>query len=194
MLLHPHVDNMDKSPNLSENSSIVFVKPFTWEDWYAMWRLVAYHLAEGGIIVDTADQPPPDFNLPYDESNPNYPEMDMERIDEAYLTGKGNFWIAWIDDQPVGHVGAQDCGDFIELRRMYVRAEYRQLGIGSALVQALIDHCRQQGATRIRLWTDPDGPGKFLYAKLGFQRVEPEGEERTFFRCLEGEMRMCLEL
>ena len=74
--------------------------------------------------------------------------MDMERINVAYLTGRGNFWIAWIDDQPVGHVGAQDYGDFIELRRMYVRKEFRRLGIGSALVQALIDHCRKLGAIK----------------------------------------------
>jgi hypothetical protein len=68
-----------------------------------MWKLVEYHLAESGIIVE-AIQGPPDFNLPYDETNPSYPEMDMERIDQAYLKGRGNFWIAWKDDQPLGHV------------------------------------------------------------------------------------------
>jgi len=63
-------------------------------------------------------QGPPDFSLAYDETNPNYPEMDMERIDEAYLKARGNFWIAWVDDQPVGRIGAQDLGEYVELRRM----------------------------------------------------------------------------
>jgi len=70
--------------------------------------------------------------------------MDMERIDEAYLKARGNFWIAWVDDQPVGRIGAQDLGEYVELRRMYVRKEFRRPGIGSLLAQTLIElkmHC-----------------------------------------------------
>lgn len=176
------------------NRMNIIIKPFTWDDWYAMWKLVAFSLAEDGIFVDDTEQASPDFDLPYDETNPNYPEMDMKRIDLAYLSGRGNFWMAWIDNQPVGRVGAQDMGEFIELRRMYVCQEYRRQGIGTALVQALIDHCQQVEAPEIRLWTNDDGPGRFLYASLGFQQVEPQGEERTFFRFLNGEIRMVKEL
>ena len=172
----------------------ILVRPFEWQDWYAMWKLNAYHLAESGIILDDADQGPPDFTLPYDESNPNYPEMDMERIDEAYLKGRGNFWIAWSDDQPLGHVGAQDCGDYIELRRMYVRAEYRRRGIGNLLVQALIEHCKQKKVSTIKLWTSDDGLGHSMYAKCGFRRVALEGDELSHERAIQGEIRMCLEL
>jgi GNAT superfamily N-acetyltransferase len=176
------------------NNKKILVKSFTWDDWFAMWKLQAWHLADGEIYIDNATQGPPDFNLPYDETNPKYPEMDMERIDLAYLSGRGNFWMAWIDDQPVGMVGAQDMGEFIELRRMYVRQEYRRRGIGTLLVQALIDHCKQKGVKSIKLWTEDEGPGRYLYSPLGFRQVEPQGEERIYFRFLQGEIRMLKEL
>jgi GNAT superfamily N-acetyltransferase len=172
----------------------ISVRAFEWPDWYAMWKLRAYQLAEDGIIIDDAAPDPPDFNLPYDESNPNYPEMDMERIDEAYLKGRGNFWIAWCGDQALGYVGAQDCGDYIELRRMYVRSEYRRQGIGTLLVQALIEHCNRQKVSAIKLWTAEDGLGHFLYAKCGFRQVALEGNELNHKRAIQGEFRMCLEL
>ncbi len=176
------------------NNKKILIKSFTWDDWYAMWKLQACHLAEDEIFIDDAAQGPPDFTLPYDETNLNYPEMDMERIDLAYLAGRGNFWMAWIDDQPVGMVGAQDMGEYIELRRMYVRQEYRRLGIGTFLVQALIEQCKQKDVKLVKLWTEDQGPGKFLYSTLGFRQVEAQGEERTHFRFLQGEMRMQKEL
>jgi GNAT superfamily N-acetyltransferase len=108
--------------------------------------------------------------------------------------GRGNFWTAWADGQPVGYVGAQDMGDFAELRRMYVRKECRRLGIGSRLVQALIDHCQEQKFSRIRLWTAAEGPGCFLYATLGFKQAAIQDSEVNHPYALDGEIRMCLEL
>jgi GNAT superfamily N-acetyltransferase len=176
-----------------KNQANILVRPFEWKDWEAMWKLNGYRLAEHGVIVDLPI-PPPDFNLVYDETNPNYPEMDMERIDEAYLKARGNFWIAWMEDQPVGFVGAQDKGDFIELRNMYVRKEYRRHGIGSLLVQTLIEHCRKQKSGIVKLWTSNTGPGRFLYAKLGFRPVKLQGDEFNNPYAIGDEIRMRIEL
>ena len=118
----------------------------------------------------------------------------MERIDEAHLKARGDFWIAWMDDRPVGMVGAEDIGEYVELRRMYVRNEYRRRGIGTLLVQALIEHCKKQKVSRIKLWTADDGLGRFLYTKCGFRQVELVGDELSHKRALGGEIRMCLEL
>jgi GNAT superfamily N-acetyltransferase len=177
----------------SKTEANISIKPFEWQDWNAMWQLNAYHLAEHGIIDDTI-QGPPDFSLPYDETDRRYPEMDMERIDEAYLKARGNFWIAWKDDQPLGHVGAQDYGDFIELRRMYVRKEFRQRGIGTLLVKALIEHCIEKNVGIIELWTAGDGPGRPLYEKLGFRKIEAIGGEPEYAKRASHEIRMRLEL
>ncbi len=158
-----------------------------------MWRLRACQLAEAGVFIEPQTSPP-DFNLPYDESNPEYHEIDMERIDQAYLQGRGNFWIAWTGDEPLGYVGAQDFGDYIELRNMYVRLEFRQSGIGTQLVKALVEHCIAQKAERIELWTAGDGLGRILYKKFGFQQVTPTGVEFDYAKRAGEEIRMRLDL
>jgi GNAT superfamily N-acetyltransferase len=169
------------------------IRPFGWQDWDAMWTVRRYQLAEDGVILD-GPITPPDFTIVYDETNPNFHEIDLDRIDECYLKGRGNFWIAWADGQPVGYVGAQDKGDYTELRHMYVRENYRRLGIGSKLVQALIEHCQRQKAGRIKLWTAAGGPGRFLYETLGFQQVTLHGDEANHPSALDGEIRMGLDL
>jgi GNAT superfamily N-acetyltransferase len=184
---------MPQTPGSTTTETPYLIKPFQWQDWYAMWQLVAFQLAESGIIVDTI-QGPPDFNIPYDETDPRYPEMDMGRIDEAYLKARGNFWIAWMDDQPLGHVGAQDYGDFIELRRMYVRKEFRQRGIGTLLVKTLIEHCVENNVGIIELWTAGDGLGRPLYEKLGFRKIEAMGGEPEYAKRGSHEIRMRLVL
>ena len=172
-----------------KNQASILVRPFEWKDWEAMWQLRGWQLAESGIFVD-GPIPPPDFDLVYDETNPDVHEMDLERIDEAYLKARGNFWIAWLEDQPVGFVGAQDKSDYVELRQMYVRQEFRRLGIGSLLVTALIEHCRGQKVGLVKLWTAKGGPGRYLYARLGFRQVELEGDELNHSFAARGEIRM----
>ena len=128
------------------------------------------------------------------EPDPSSPyEQDYHRIDQVYLAGRGGFWIAWLDALPVGHIGAEDRGQYLELRRMYVRQGYRRRGIGRQLVQALIDHCSAEGVPAVELWTAPDGPGRLLYETLGFFRIaaphgERDGEED------DPEMRMRLDV
>jgi len=148
---------------------VCLVRPFQWGDWNGLWQLRKYQLAEEGIKIDDVIPGKPDLSSAY--------EKDYHRIDQVYLAARGNFWMAWIDDLPVGHIGAEDKGDFVELRRMYVRAEYRRCGIGTVLVQTLIEHCIEQKVSRVELWTADDGPGLFLYEKFGFRKVEITGKE-----------------
>jgi hypothetical protein len=84
---------------------------FDWQGWSALWKLRSHQLAERGIVV-TVPPDRPDLCSPY--------ERDYHRMDQVYLTGSGGFWIAWKGATPVGHIGAQDTGSVVELRRMYV--------------------------------------------------------------------------
>jgi GNAT superfamily N-acetyltransferase len=176
------------SPNqaLARGKSPCLIKPFQWKDWGGLWQLREHQLAEEGIITDGELPQKPDLSSPY--------ERDYHRIDRIYLTARGNFWIAWLDDLPVGHIGAQDKGDYVELCRMYVRIEYRRHGVGTLLVQALIKHCIEQEVGIVELWTAQDGPGRFLYEKLGFRRVEIAGEGLDGRTDDNGEIRMRLVL
>jgi GNAT superfamily N-acetyltransferase len=122
------------------------------------------------------------------------------KLDFVYLRGAGGFWLAWDEDLPVGHIGAQDLGGVVELRRMYVRPEYRRRGVGSLLVQALIGYCAARGVAAIELWTGADDLGRKLYEKHRFQVVEGPGPgfeevvERTGYVPGEDEVRMRREL
>jgi GNAT superfamily N-acetyltransferase len=176
------------SPNqaLTRSKSTYLIKPFQWEDWNGLWQLRTRQLAEEGIMTDGELPEKPDLSSPY--------EQDYHRIDQVYLAARGNFWIAWMDALPVGHIGAEDKGDHVELRRMYVRSEYRRHGIGTLLVQALIKHCIEQKVGIVELWTANDGPGRFLYEKLGFRQVEIAGEELDGTTDDNNEIRMRLAL
>jgi GNAT superfamily N-acetyltransferase len=146
----------------------IAIKPYEPKYWATLWQLRAHQLAEAGIEVDP-DPGPPDLSSPY--------ERDYHRMDQVYLRGAGGVWFAWWDHVPVGHVAGQDWGGGVELRRMYVRAEYRRRGVGTRLVVALIEHCVTHGVTAIELWTAQGGPGRLLYEKSGFRETGGPGKE-----------------
>lgn len=61
-----------------------------------------------------------------------------------------------------------------ELKRLYVRPEYRGLGIGGALVGVAIGAARQAGYVRLRVDTVPSiVRTRALYGSLGFAEIEP---------------------
>ena len=173
----------------------ISVKPFEWDHWPHLWNLRRHQLAENGIEV-SFDEPPPQPEEVGQDSH----EWDYHRIAQVYLHGVGGFWIAWWDDTAVGHVGGQDLGGVIELRRMYVRADYRGRGVGTHLMRALITHSIAQSVKAIELWTARDGPGRFLYAKTGFREIAGLSGEFANVAVLTGrspgddEIRMRLDL
>jgi GNAT superfamily N-acetyltransferase len=83
---------------------------------------------------------------------------------------------------------------------MYVRSEYRQRTIGACLVQALLDHCRENKVKAVELWTGGEGAGRKLYEKMGFQVTAGPGKEfpdlfyRTNYLPGEDEIRMRIDL
>jgi len=147
----------------------ILVKPFEWEHWIPLMQLLSSHLAEHGVVIDIPEEP--------EDTPPGSADWDFDHIDQVYLSGSGGFWLAWYGNIPIGHVGAQDLGGVIELRRMYVKAEYRRRGAGTKLVQALTKHCGAMGVKAIELWTAESGSGRFLYEKLGFCRIDGPGSE-----------------
>src|SRR5712692_23005 len=179
--------------------SSVVIRPFAWNDWPVLWAVRLAQLAELGVILDPAAVPErPGPGSP--DSDDEY-ESDLYHMDRAYLCGAGNFWLAWYNDRAVGYVGGQEISDGgIELRRMYVNATYRRLGVGTALVHALIDHCRAQGVHTIEIWTAASGPGRRLYQALGFRETAGPGVEfedvttRTGYTPGSDEIRMRLDL
>ena len=54
---------------------------------------------------------------------------------------------------------------------------HRGRGIGHALMEAIHERARGQGARRISLSVDPQNPAKRLYSRLGYVDVEPGDED-----------------
>lgn len=87
------------------------------------------------------------------------------------------FFVACYDGLPIGCGGVQIFGtEYAEVKRMYVRPQYRGMGFSKQILNHLIDYTRQHGLSVVRLETgiyQKEAIG--LYEKMGFQRIPPFG-------------------
>jgi putative acetyltransferase len=96
-------------------------------------------------------------------------EQELARLPGDYAPPRGRLLFA-------GGAGciALRCIDeeICEMKRLYVRTEYRGSGLGRRLVLAIIEEARVIGYRKMRLDTMPkmDGAQK-LYASLGFRDI-----------------------
>ena len=64
-----------------------------------------------------------------------------------------------------------------EIKRMYVRPQFRGLGLGKLMLHHLADYAQQQGVALLRLETgiyQPEAIG--LYERMGFNQISPFGD------------------
>ena len=102
-------------------------------------------------------------------------EEELAAIHVLYNLPSGGLIIAYDDDKPMA------CGairkfedDVAELKRMYVREEYRGSGVGRELLNELLRKAKALGYTRIRLDTLPGmESAQRLYRALGFYEIMP---------------------
>ena len=90
----------------------------------------------------------------------------------------GAFLLASVDGAPAGCVACFGHGDGIcEVKRMYVRPEFRGLKLGEKLTQSLIEWARAQGYRKMVLDTYYKlEAAQALYAKAGFSLCAPTFE------------------
>jgi putative acetyltransferase len=102
-----------------------------------------------------------------------------------YEPPRGAFFVVRRDGLVVGSVGVQRLdGDAAELHRLYLDAGLRGQGTGRALVQAVLDWCRERGIARLMLWSDTRFEQSHrLYTRMGFrqdgERTLPEDPNQT---------------
>jgi GNAT superfamily N-acetyltransferase len=106
-------------------------------------------------------------------------EDDMQTLSK-FLPPNGRLLLGEVDEQVVGLACMKQLDDTIcEIKRMYVRREFRGRGLGRGLLQRLIDEANQMGYLVMRL--DSAGFMKAahtLYRSIGFQEIAPyEGSE-----------------
>jgi DNA-binding MarR family transcriptional regulator len=85
------------------------------------------------------------------------------------------FLIAWLKDEPIGCGALKDTG---EIKRMWVAAHARGLGVGRRLLTELEARARERGLDAVRLETNRSlTEAQALYRAAGYLEVAPFNDE-----------------
>ena len=97
---------------------------------------------------------------------------------EKLIQQKVAFFVMRQDGVPAGCGGVQLFGrDYGEVKRMYVRPQFRGLGLAKLMLHRLAEYAVAQGVSILRLETgiyQTEAIG--LYERWGFQRIPPFGD------------------
>ncbi len=90
---------------------------------------------------------------------------NKNNLNSTYFVVKGN-------EEIVGFAGIVKIVDEIDIMNIVVKKSKRKLGIGSALLQKIIEFSKEQKATSITLEVNyKNNPAIALYQKFGFKQV-----------------------
>lgn len=99
---------------------------------------------------------------------------------EKLIREKVAFFVIRVDGSPAGCGGIKLFGtEYGEVKRMYVRLQYRGQGLAKRMLQHLEGYAVQHGVGLLRLETGiHQGEAIGLYERIGFRRIPPFGEYR----------------
>lgn len=112
---------------------------------------------------------------------PGYPSESRHGLNVEQLLKQGvAFFVTRVDGQPAGCGGVKLFGfEYGELKRMYVRPQFRGVGLAKRMVEHLAAYTLAQGVNTLRLETGIYQHAAInLYESLGFRRIEPFGDYR----------------
>ena len=119
-----------------------------------------------------------------------YPTESRHGYSVAKLIAQGvAFFLIRFDGVPAGCGGVQICdGEYGELKRMYVRPQFRGRGFGKLLLDHLTSYVRDRGVPLLRLETGIHQRAAIaLYEREGFHQIPPFASYREdpLSRCYE---------
>lgn len=102
-------------------------------------------------------------------------EKELRTLPGDYAPPRGSLRLALVDGRAAGCVAVREIEPGVgEIKRLYVVPEYRDRGIGEALMLTAINDARVRGLRTLRLDTiSKMDAAKRLYARLGFRPIVP---------------------
>jgi carbonic anhydrase len=98
---------------------------------------------------------------------------ELETLSQVYGPPRGVLLLAEMEGRPAGCAAVRPLDNVIcELKRVYVRPDFRGTGMGRRLTETALQAAREMGYQRIRLDTPPQmAAAQQLYEDLGFHDI-----------------------
>jgi GNAT superfamily N-acetyltransferase len=103
-------------------------------------------------------------------------ETEVATLPGKYAEPEGRLLLAQKDGKTAGCIALRKIDDDVcEMKRLFVRDEFRGHGLGLLLVEKVISEARAAGYLKMRLDTFPPKMGKAvkLYESHGFREIAP---------------------
>ncbi len=96
--------------------------------------------------------------------------LEREMVEDGHV-----FWVVRVGDRDVGYASGYVEGERLWLKKLYVRDDYRGLGLGKALIDAVLERFHAPGTTsELALYVNRDNkPAIDYYLRSGF-KIEAE--------------------
>ena len=102
-------------------------------------------------------------------------DEELAGLPGKYALPEGELLLARVGDAVVGVVGLRSLGDGVcEMKRLYVRPEFRRTGAGRLLAERIVATGRERGYRAMRLDTLASlKAARTLYDRMGFREISP---------------------
>ena len=106
-------------------------------------------------------------------------DTELANLPGDYSPPRGALLLAWVDQKLAGccamrPIDSSDYANAAEMKRLFVRPEFRGLGLGRQLAESIIDAARMSGYASVLLDTLDDMEiARAMYEDLGFKEIPP---------------------